>query len=491
MPTYIPGTSAQLYSDTDSGASRASGSADNQDQLSARFFNPTTQTQIELLDITSYTLVSDFFVEPDAFSIEIEDDRIHTFLNQCSVGYQVEFLINKIPVLFGYVDSMTVSYTRKGGEKLTIAGRDILGVCQDSTIRPNISGTSSFHFNANTPFNEIMKGIFSDFPAIANFDFTSNDLSLATGFSTGVRTLSKTGRRLPSTAVGTLNYDSKPIPVKSRIHPGFNHYESYLGYAKRLCELAGFQIKMIPGSGSGNFSNQTMYIGSPVYDRSEPTQFLLVQTANGAASQTPDLFSNIFEASAKSDWLHQPTVVIGKCTSGAAAFNKQNNQVIGINEITGYLPNTNTPVPGVTNYISNLISNGYPILPYNIDLANVVPPAFIPAMNGTNRPVYFEDDYAQTVDELKWKVANELSKFQQKFFTLHYEVKGHTQNGAIWQPNMMVNVVDDILVVSGGSPTYWIQKRTFTRTRGQGTRTTLELALPYIYNPSNTPNVNQ
>lgn len=476
-------------------------SADNPDELTAIFFSQDTKNQVIVQNITSYTLTSDFFVEPDAFAIEIEDDRVQQVIDNVAIGCQVQFFINlSTPVMFGYIDSMEVSGTRGGtGRKVSIRGRDILGLAQDATIRPNIAGNASnnFQFKPNSRFSSIIQTIFSDFSQIGSV--VSNDdqfsqLTAATGFRTGIRRVGKTARGLQSSFNHSFQHIIKPVAHRSIHNAGYNHYESYLQYAKRLCDLAGFHLKMVPGSGTvGGPNNQTLFCGNPIYDRQDSSgqygaasfQFSLIRSLDDNDSKK----NNILSGGMKVSWINQPSVIIGEMTAGNGQYAKQNKKVICINELTGYVNGNNSTevLQSVREFISDLQAQGYPTLEINQALRDAIPNSLANVQsNNICRPMWFGDEYAFDLQELKWKVAQRMSQFQEKFLTLNYEVYGHSQEGNVWQPNLMINVQDDIVDPNSSTAgkQYWIRKRVFTRTRGQGTRTALELSLPYVFCPN-------
>lgn len=490
----MPNISEGIYFDTPL-VDRVTGSSDNPDLLTAVFFSSDTSVSIVVQNITAYTLSSDFFVEPDAFAIEIEDDRVQQIIDNVAIGCQVQFFINiTTPVLFGYVDSLTVSASRAGkGKRVSIKGRDILGLAQDSSIRPNIAGNAAnnFQFKTNSKFSDMISTIFADFPQIGHI--VSNDdafgqLTAATGFRTGIRRVGKTQRGLQSSFNKDFKHDVKPVPHRSINNYGYNHYESYLQYAKRLCDLAGFRMKMVPGSGAqGNQNNQTLFVGNPVYDRdgNPGYTYSLIRSSDISLSKQ----NNVIDGTMHVDWTHQPSVIIGEKTAGSGQYSKQNIKVICINELTGYVRGQNNSqiLTSVTDFIADLKAQGYSILPINQALFDNLPSSIANVQsNNICRPLWFGDEYAFDTEELKWKVAQRMSQFQEKFLTLTYEVYGHSQNGNVWQPNLMVNVQDDVIDPNNSlsGQQYWIKKRVFTRTRSQGTRTTLELSLPYVFCPN-------
>ncbi len=75
---------------------------------------------------------------------------------------------------------------------------------------------------------------------------------------------------------------------------------------------------------------------------------------------------------------------------------------------------------------------------------------------------------ARMVDAINKEIARR--KFDS--YELKYTVDGHSQNGAIWQPDTLCRVVDEVMGVDG---VFYVVGRKLTRSRTDGTRTQVTL----------------
>lgn len=429
---------------------------------------------------TSYRITKDFFGGPDTFSIEFEDDRADQLLDTIAVGMKVSFEAQQSgqQLLLGFVDNIAISPKRSGGKRMTVTGRDILGLLEDSSLYPNLgdnSVTQTYQFKPTDTLEKVVKTIFQSAPGITDFIINKDaaGLKASTGFGVGVRQKGKTGRGLAKNFKTNLDHLLKP-----------EKGETYLGYAKRICTRAGCQIKMLPGSYT------TIFIGPPTYDRDNSPAFSIVRHA------ISDLSNNVLDSRLSINYKDQPSIIIAEGSHGGPTFKKSTQKVMCINEFTGYkrAPGIQlslaSAIPNVKNAVDALTSGttGYKLLPPNQDLYNVVPQTIADMQTNVSRPKYVVDYNAQTTEELQFYVAELMAHYQDQYFVLEYEMQGHSQGGAYWSPNLMVQVQDESFHPEKSiNGKFWIRKVEFMRDRHGGCRTKLTLNLPYIHVYDITP----
>lgn len=429
---------------------------------------------------TSYQINLDFFSECD-FSIAFEDDRADQLYNIVSSGDKACFYCNDRLVMTGYVETFGMTYSRGGGKHLNIHGRDTLGILDDSSIYPNLGqGIKGFHFLPTDKLHYVLKTIFNSAPYIKSSNDTVNDpnngiqiakdvaaLTAATGFGIGIKQKGKSGRGLSKSF--QKNLDRLLTPEKG---------ESYLGYAKRICTRAGCQINMLPGT------DDQLLISPPIYDRESSPPFSLVHYGKSS------LKNNVISGSVRTNYRSQPSVIIVEATHGQDTFKQTTQKVVIINEFTGYERKPNeklslaNAIPSVKDAIDQLTSgtNGYVLLAPNQKLYDAIPARVADARTYVSRPWYRVDYNAQTLDEATFYASELMAHAQDNFLEMSYEVAGHSQNGIVFAPNLMIKVYDEAF--SESKPidnNFWIRKVMFSRDRGSNAITHLHLNIPYAH----------
>jgi hypothetical protein len=461
----------------------------DQDFVSIHFGN------IIIDDWTSYNIEQDFFTCSDAFTATLEDSKDTQLAQYMVLGQQVRVYIAGNLQMIAYLDDIDISYTRNGGTKLTISGRDILGQAAQAYILPNV-GTSSdnnFHFTANTTFSQAFAQIFGSFQPNLDISITGDtdaegkSLTLKSGGQFGVRVKRK-GNVRDQTQVRSFT-DS----LKHLLQPGLN--ETYLSYAKKLANCLGCYIKVILVPNGTNIEEQIL-ISPPTYDRSSASPFILRHSHDSTLS----ILNNVLQGSLRFSAKEQFSVIIGQSTLGQPGYRKKTQKNICINELTGYSAPANNiydlsiklanatsnqqldnTIQNVKNAIKDLTQNkGYILMESNLDIYNVFSQLPIKVSTNYSRPFYYESKEAHEGQELSMSVRKLMAENQNKFLQAHYTVDGHSISGVVWQPNCMCQLQDD--VVNNTAPIntqLWIEKVNFTRTRQDGPKTHLKLNLPY------------
>jgi hypothetical protein len=196
-------------------------------------------------------------------------------------------------------------------------------------------------------------------------------------------------------------------------------------------------------------------------------------------------------------------VLEGNSLSGAT-FHLADEKAVAINELTGYplvdnsklLTGPPIPVPQTLFSLAELcnieaygnptagnVGSSYQILPFNnqlystrYDLAQVLGNIQLCI------PKYEVSQNAHTTEQLAYEAAETLAHIQDKALEFTYVVQGWSQNGAVWQPNILVKITEEGL--TPGSPintTLWIRKVNYIKDRAQGTYCTITCTLPYTH----------
>ena len=435
-------------------------------------FNEGTSGAISIDNFTSYSLESDFFVPADSFQFTIADDRADQLNNKIQIGSPITIRVNNAPQLIGYVDKIDYSYSRNAGTILKIEGRDALGLMSDSIVPPDLG------FSSNTTIKDILTNLFDIFDLIIDENSLNDSvkLSAASAGLVGTASRSKTPTAIAKSWLRQINHQIKP-----------RKEEGYLAYAIRISKELGLHIKLIPGT-------NTVYVNTPVYDRYNLIPFILSNKGSEDIFEIAlpgytnyNFQNNIINGKLDINWRDQPSIIIAEISAAQQPdYRIDSMKSIYVNELVGY------DEDGLTyDFIHDTLKNlskgkGYREIPKNSDLFYALPNLLLnqpKTISTISRPMFLFDEHGSNQEELDFFVLCKMAEKQNKFFTLQYEVKDHSQNlgeqKAIWNTNQMVTLND---VKLGITNNYWLQKRVFTKSRSGGTKTELTLKLPYIYN---------
>ena len=452
-------------------------SSPSSDTIVATFTNPRNGNQLAPVSfITSYTVEDDFWNSVGSFTFVIEQDKNWAFTQMkdlrryLSPGFRIDMTLNNIPIFKGYIGKPNLAYDSNRGLSLTIKGRNYLGIIADSTVFPYVAVDNStmapmVQFPTDTTFQTALELLLVDGTNITQLVTTdAGNLPLSSGGIAGFKNGRGTRKGLkPARLTNAIAHIMKP-----------NVGEGRLQYAQRIADLIGAHIRMIPGT-------SICCVMPPIYDRDGGPIYDIRLVPGDATSNATSMMEDI-------DWDKQCDALIVQSNVGGQNFRRDLQKCICINDITGYDRDSNNMATGIkqdildtTNFLTS--NNNYLMLgpneyPYAQLPANV---QGLPSI--VSRVEYVEDDRSFTPEHLQYYTALRMAKIQDKFFRLKYTIPGHTTlKGDPWQTNMMCNVRDDIINPGDGSSNkqYWIAKRSFTKSTA-GTKTNIELTLPYIY----------
>jgi hypothetical protein len=424
----------------------------NVDQISIRFVKPGSGTPAFTVDNwTSYTFDSDFFNPSDSFSFELSDDRAEQLKDKIILADPVELLVNGTVECKGFVEALDFSYSVNGGTTLRLSGRDILGVVCDGTMAPNVKITDSSSFEDALLKAFENAGWDKDHIAFVNFNNSANFKPETYQNGSGRKKSDKIGHQLK--------------PHKN---------EGFMEFALRICRRSGWNIKLTP---DGSY----IHIGMPNYFADTYDPVFIHKLKNTTSN-------NILTGSVSIDWRKQPSYIIGEATGAGGNFRKGLNSVFAPNTLlldqndmilVGYSHLSEKKVkwlfPGDERLISNLPKMVTDLFPGMIA-------ANSPEGNSKLRPLFEYDDESKTLASLEYVMRKKMADFQSNMFSLVYTVSGHSQKidgaAANYAINVMCKVIDETY---GFDNAFWVQKRTFTKSRTAGTKTQLTLKLPYIY----------
>lgn len=400
---------------------------------------------------TSYEFNSDFLTPTDGFSFSVGAARLPDAVARAlAPGQRVELVINGATQCTGYIDAIDVSASRDAGTEYRIEGRDALSPAVDGCMDPRLK------IKATSTLLEALVQVFTPFGwSDADTQFLTNDevnVNIITGQERGVRS-----RQKP--AVGKRGRKLKPAksPNQIRLEQLRPHdSEGAFAFAARIAQRFGIWIWL---SAQGD----SLILGHPYFD--DPPRYTLRRTKAGD--------TNVLSGSVRWDASEQPSFIVAEGFGGGGEWGRTKLRAVCVN-------------PFVMNEESDLVAELAKFKPYeSIALSEDLEASgrtldFVSRTrtltNNRAKPVFLHDEESHTPEQLANFVRREMSLRTRKSVTAKYVVQGHALDGVPWCVNCMVDVVDE---VSGLSEPMWIKSRTFSRSRGGGSTTSLELIRPY------------
>jgi len=410
------------------------------------------------------------FLTPTAgwsFSVPADDRALVDEL--LVVGAPVELAINDRIQCSGFIDKRTIDAGSSGGTVVTIQGRDILGRVVDSCIDP------VYQFASGSTLLDVVLAVLAQFGIDTVYNSDAINVNAITGLPRGVGSTStktvtvnvtRRGESNSATTVELLSDattatvsvnntrpDLKMIPL-DQIKP-HNIGEGAYAYLDRILRRQGFMM-WAAADGSGVVIDKADFTSAPRHR-------IIHKLDNGSAN-------NVLHGSIVQDASTQPSVIVGFGFGGGKQADKSKIRVAMVNELVG-LDAAGAPLPGVATILTRY--KGARVLPIRPELVPFTRPVGDPALAS---PMFFQDNEAKTIQQLEASVRREMATRQQRALVASYEVDGHTQAGAPWAVNSLVDVDDD---VRGFHGRLWCVERSFSKSQGSGTMATVRLIRPY------------
>lgn len=392
----------------------------------------------------SYSFNNDFLTPTDAWHFETAGKNLSpAIIDSLYCGARVQLRINGHTQASGFIDVVDTHYERGVGTVYTISGRDVFGPVVDSGADPRL-----YTFLPTMTLDQVIQQVFGQFGFTDPSQFViSNDANRT--IQTGIKTVGAKGKPLKATK----------LAKQLQPQPG----EGMFQYVARF--LHRFGVWCWPSA-----DGSQVIVSVPNYDSGN--SFNLVRSATG-------LTSNIIGGGVREDATDQPSAILATGTSYGDSNAKTVLKVILVNELTGLVVDQTSdstemvPIGNVLGLISR-----YPEAKY-IDPRSVFQ-GYLKTLGREDpiaRPMFLHDEESKNIDELKAFAYRELSLRQQRMWTAQYTVAGHTQNGAPWAVDTMVQVDDD--EGRGLHGPMYVRGRTFEKSRQGGTTTKLSLVLPH------------
>lgn len=484
------------------------------DTMTLTFINPLTGATVggvavanSINNYTSINMEKDFFTPANGLTIVIEDSSATSLTASLQRGFKVQVDINGNPNMVGYIFDYDLSYSKGGGFKLTIRCKDLLEYMAQAVVYPNMGQnlTTNYHFKPTDTLEYALVTLANAFQDVTGVEITidiadsANSLQFSSGFAVGLRQKGKTSKARSSSITAAFNHLTTP-----------EKGESYLAYILRLIKHAGCNIKM------SDTSPSTILVAPPTYDRTAATPFTITHYVSSPNNQQ----NTVIEAHYHFGLDRQPSVIIVESnTNGDGKFYQSVLKGVAINEMTAFTYQAGATsltaanaIPSVSNAVAQLtngvLGTGYVIADFNAQLYALRGSLPVDISTAVSLPYYTVDYNAHNKQEVLFSASMILAEVQDKYVEFTYRLQGWTMPGttAVWQPNMMVNIIEEIFSPgastnstsgqssSGGSSAQnttitkmWIKKVNYIKTRNGGTEVQITCTLPYTHNFEITP----
>lgn len=386
---------------------------------------------------TEYSFTSHFLTPTDDWSFTVAADRLSAETREALVcGSQVRLVLNNLVQASGFIDTVEVSASKASGTEFRIAGRDRLAQAFDACADPTKS------FKEGQTLEDALKTLFAPFGwSGADHFVASNDANR------DVKTGGKTGQKL-------THGGKKHGPRATRdwrLHQLQPHVrEGVYEFAARVTQRFGLHIW-------SSADGETLIVGRPNFSQ-EPLSYL---------SRTASGLTNVIDGSVRFDVSDQPTVLFADGFAGGGPWGTSRVKAIIVNnlvEVVDPSGRTLDPLEPLKQYV-------------DAGARVIQGPTFQKKFRvPRHRVQYLRDDESQTQEHIEFFIRRELARLQKLSLTAHYTVEGHgqfTRQGLVpWTIDTTVAVDDEI---AGLSETLYVVGRTFSKSRGAGTTTKLEL----------------
>ena len=400
-----------------------------------------------------YSYNSHFLTPTDGWSFTLGDEVVkQSILEGIFVGQRVTLSINGHTQGDGYVDKIQINGNRSSGVSVSVEGRDRFAPVVDGNIDPQ-----NVRFNSSQSLWDVLYAVFSPYgwtvqatigPDAQYIVSNEANRNVITGEAQGV----------PATKL------SKPIKSYQlhQLKPYPN--EGNFAFAARVAQRFGLWIWL-------SADGRQVIIGKPDFGQAKKYD---IRHKTGAAGS----LNNVLDYHVERHAGEMPTVIVATGFGGGGEYPRGGLKCVFPNILTGY-----TALGAVRPEVQAIINangDGKIVLPSTESLQYLNTRALTGVstnfFNSQHRPMYLHDDESKTLEQLENFVRREMSLRQRSALTAVYTLEGHSHNGRPWCVDTIVNVDDDVCGIHGNM---WVMSRTFTKDRMSGTRTRVELILPY------------
>jgi len=411
-------------------------SAADQDVVQLRIMDE----HVTLTRWTGYDFSSDYMTPASGFHFVVADGDLPSEEREAlKCGARVRLTINGAAICDGHIDSIEVGTNRSSGTTWKIAGRSRLGLAVDAIADPTL------HIKESLSLAEALKLIYAPFGWLDDDQFSIDNAAS--------RNVTQGLRGTPTTKGGKKK---GPRPLKSFVlhQTKPNNREGVHEFAKRMAERHGLTIRC-------SEDGERLIIDTPNFE--QPDSFQIRRGRDGS--------TNVIDGTVKFDFAQQPACIIADGFSGGGEFGRGRIKAFCVNPYFG------------TDQQGNILNEVTAVLqkhPLAQQVVITTQPFERRTLNVPPRIVFLHDEESKTQHQLNNFLRREMSLFMRKSMTASYTVEGHGQvvDGAFvpWMVDTVVDVQDEL---AGVSERMWVQGVDYSKSRGSGTTTRVELVRLY------------
>lgn len=412
---------------------------------------------IELRNWTSYAFNEDFVTPTDAFHFELGDEHFSDAAKKLvTPGALVHLDINGSTECAGYIDSVEKDATRSGGTTWKIEGRDMLSPYVDCHLDPRLQ------FKADTTLRAFLEKVFetSTFSKIVHLGVDSDE-KLFTGVAgkhRAAKARAAPKRKSTKPRKGLEDYRLKAMKPKQ--------HEGVFAFASRIAQRHGLWLWASP-------DGEALMVGEPNYQQAPLWYFYRNERG-----------SNMLDGSTvKFDIKDQPGIIFADGASGGGEYGRSKMARYMANPFTGVQPDGTLrnefkitaktwPDAKQVFFGADTQTEGFS-LPEGFRLPLFYTPQIA-------RPLYLHDEESTTPEQLEAFLQREMSLRVAKALSVRVKVAGHGQvvDGDFVPFSVNTVAVLDDQVTGLEKVDFYVKGRTFEKSRGGGTTTTLDLVVP-------------
>lgn len=400
------------------------------------------QISIEMLDLNKQILIvkdisfARAFMDPGArFSFQITGQKMIELYPQLQDGQRLGLRINNNLVCTGILDTLRLEQG-SSGTTLHVQGEDAISIAAGRTMDP------SFQIDEKIPLKDLLIKLFSPL-GFTNIEFDN---------SVDQRRMTGSDKDFALDTKYQVIEKAMTSPINSKFKP--SRSEGVYEFAERIGRRFGFHVY-------GGTDGKTLFIGQPNYNQPPLYTFLVFQGEKSKSNNVISCTSNI-------SWKKQPSALIVSGKGGGGKKAKNALRVMMYNELL-------TGVEDIPEL--KAIEEKYKGMIVIKKRSQVQRPNNVVPLTKYVKPIYEEDNQSLTPEQLENFTRRRMGEYQSEFLTMTVEVDGASQNGINYMPNTMCYMDNDMANIH---QLMYIKSVTI-RAGSSGTRTTLELTLPYTF----------
>jgi prophage tail gpP-like protein len=384
---------------------------------------------IQFQNFLRYHLSEHYLTPVSVFEFSLDGDELTQDQKNALVpGVGVQVSVNDCAQMCGFLDKPRIKSGRKSGTVWNMTCREWNSPILDSHADPQMQ------FSETQTLTQMLTTALDSFPA-----FGGGDIQIVTDASANRNVITGSLRGTKTNKNGTLIKSALAHRVKPYQHEGM------WAFLSRVVQRFGLWMR--PSA-----DGKSIIVSQPDFTQ-DPSYGLIHSVGDGSNN-------NVEEADFETSRENQPSVILASGFGAGGAFPNSTLRAAIINPcVNGDINAALELYPGIQ--ILPTPSLG----PSPTTIANGM-------IDPVARPLYLYDSESHNMSELQSFLRRELSLRMRESLKATYTIEGHRIGGQPVAVDTVVQVDDDR---SGFSGPLWVSERTFSKTAGEGTMSTMSL----------------